>query len=169
MKQLLGNDKQQVVANGNPYLCKDCILRRSEERLDVQVLLDPLEEQLNLSPVFLEQGDVLCTEVEVVRVVYEAAMKFRSIIDNPSDDSRVFLLVLFFRETNTLVFEHVVSSVKQTFFIDNLVCRLALFPNNEECAEDTSEFFYILPMRKSFVLQFSLKRNLFQIFVPFHS
>ena len=48
MKQLLVNDKQQVVANGNPYLCKDCILRRSEERLDVQVLLDPLEEQLNL-------------------------------------------------------------------------------------------------------------------------
>ena len=48
MKQFLGNDKQQIVTDSNPNLCKYSILRRPEERLDVQVLLDPLEEQLNL-------------------------------------------------------------------------------------------------------------------------
>lgn len=44
MIHLLGNNKQQVVTDGNPYLCKDRILCRSEERLDVQVLFNPLEE-----------------------------------------------------------------------------------------------------------------------------
>ena len=44
MIHLLGNDKQQVVTDGNTYLCKDSILCRSEERLDVQVLFNPLEE-----------------------------------------------------------------------------------------------------------------------------
>ena len=48
MKHLLGNDQLQVVTDSNPYLCKDRILRRSEERLDMQVLLNPLEERLNL-------------------------------------------------------------------------------------------------------------------------
>ena len=44
MEHLLCDDKQQVVTDGNPYLCKDRILRRSEERLDTQMLLNPLEE-----------------------------------------------------------------------------------------------------------------------------
>ena len=37
------------------------------------MLLDPLEEQFHLPPVLVEQGDVLCTEEEVVRVVDKAA------------------------------------------------------------------------------------------------
>ena len=41
---LLGNDKQKVVANGYPYLREDCILARSVEGVDMQMLLDPLEQ-----------------------------------------------------------------------------------------------------------------------------
>ena len=48
MIHLLGNGKQQIVTHGNPNLCEDSILCRSEERLDMEVLLDPFEEQLNL-------------------------------------------------------------------------------------------------------------------------
>ena len=44
MKHLPGNDTQQVVTDGNPYLCKDRIPCCSEERFDMQMLLDPLEE-----------------------------------------------------------------------------------------------------------------------------
>ena len=43
MIHLQSNNKQQVVTDGNPYLCEDCILGRPIERLDVQVLLDPFE------------------------------------------------------------------------------------------------------------------------------
>lgn len=41
---LLGNDKQKVVTDGYPYLREDCILARSVEGFDMQMLLDPLEE-----------------------------------------------------------------------------------------------------------------------------
>ena len=44
MIHLQRNNKQQVITDGNPDLCEDCILGRSVECLDVQVLLDPFEE-----------------------------------------------------------------------------------------------------------------------------
>ena len=44
MKHLSGNGKQQVIADGNPYLRVYCILAGPVERLDVQMLLDPFEE-----------------------------------------------------------------------------------------------------------------------------
>ena len=46
---LLRDDKQQVVTNGYPYLRVDCIAGCTVKGLDVQVLFDPLEEDLNLS------------------------------------------------------------------------------------------------------------------------
>ncbi len=45
----LRDDKQQVVTNGYPYLCVDSIAGCAVKGLDVQVLFDPLEEDLNLS------------------------------------------------------------------------------------------------------------------------
>ena len=66
MKQFLGNDKQQIVTDSNPNLCKYSILRRPEERLDVQVLLDPLEEQLNLPALPIEFSNSECFNDEVV-------------------------------------------------------------------------------------------------------
>ena len=43
---LLRNDKEQVVANGYPYLRVDGILGGSIKGLDVKMLLDPLENIL---------------------------------------------------------------------------------------------------------------------------
>ena len=62
-------------------------------------------------------------------------MKFRDIVDNPSDDSRVLLLVLLLGEADTLVFEHIVSPIQDALPVDNLVGRLPLLPDNEECPE----------------------------------
>ena len=47
MKHLSGNGKQQVIADGNPYLRVYCILAGPVERLDVQ-MLDPFEETFHL-------------------------------------------------------------------------------------------------------------------------
>ena len=52
MIHLQSNNKQQVVTDGNPYLCEDCILGRPIERLDVQVsefLYQPAPTPVNLS------------------------------------------------------------------------------------------------------------------------
>ena len=50
MIHLLGNGKQQIVTHGNPNLCEDSILCRSEERLDMEVLLDPFEYLMESFP-----------------------------------------------------------------------------------------------------------------------
>jgi hypothetical protein len=45
--------QKQVVAHSHPYLRQDGILAGSEERFDIQVLLDPFEEQFYLPPRFV--------------------------------------------------------------------------------------------------------------------
>ena len=94
-----------------------------------------IKEELHLPPIFIEQGNVLCAEVEVVRVVDKAPLEFWGIIDNPSDNSRILLFVLLLGETDALIFEHIVIPVQNAFSIDNLVCRLTLFSDDEESPE----------------------------------
>ena len=105
------------------------------------MLLDPFEKQLHLPPVFIKESDVLGSKIEVVRVVDEAAMQFRGIIDNPSDSTRILLLVFFLREADALVFEHIVIPFKYAFPVNNLVGMLAFLSDDEERSEsvDTIE------------------------------
>lgn len=134
--EVMFDDGNEAVGNdGNVYLYADCIFGFTPETLDLEVLLDPLEKQLHLPPVFIEQSNVLCTEVEVVRIVDKTSMKFWRIIDNSSDNTGIFLLVLLLREADGLVFEYVVCSIENTLAIDDLISRFALLPNDKECSE----------------------------------
>ena len=134
--EIVLNDGNEAVGDdGHVYLYADCIFGFSPETLDLEVLLDPFEKQLHLPPVFIEQGDVLCTEVEVVRIVDEASMKLWRIIDNSSDNTGILLLILLLGEADGLVFEYIVCSVENTLAIDDLICRLALLPDDKECSE----------------------------------
>ena len=65
MKHLSGNGKQQVIADGNPYLRVYCILAGPVERLDVQMLLDPFEETFHFAnvPIKFSNGQVGMCEV----------------------------------------------------------------------------------------------------------
>ena len=135
LEVVLDNGNEAVGDDGHVYLYSDCIFRFSPETLDLEVLLDPFEEELLLPPIFIEQGNVLCAEVEVVRVVDEASMKPWRIIDNSSDNTGILLLILLLGEANGLVFEHVVCSIENTLAIDNLVCWFALLPDDKECPE----------------------------------
>ena len=132
-----------VLDDGNEAVCDDCnvnlyahsIFGFSPEPLDLEMLLDPFEKQLHLPPVFIKESDVLGSKIEVVRVVNETALEFWGIIDNPSDNSRILLFVLLLGETDALIFEHIVIPVQNAFSIDNLVCRLTLFSDDEESPE----------------------------------
>jgi len=132
-----------VLDDSNEAVCDDChvnlyahsIFGFSPESFDLEMLLDPFEEQLHLPPILIEQGDVLRTEIEVVCVVNEAPLKFWGIVDNPSDNSRVLLLVLLLGEADALVFEHIVSPIQNALPVVDLVGRLPLLPDNEECPE----------------------------------
>ncbi len=135
LKVMLDDGNETIGDDGNMYLDTYCILRFTPEAFDLKMLFDPLEEQLHLPSVLVEQGDVLSTEEEVVRVIDKTAMQLRCIVDDSPDNARILLQVLFLGEADALVFEHVVCAIKDAFSIDNLVCRLALLPDDEECSE----------------------------------
>lgn len=131
--EVVFDDSNEAVGDdGNVYLDTHCILGLSPKSFDLKMLLDPFEKQLHLPPILVKQGDVLGIEEEVVRVIDEAAVQFRSIIDDSPDSTRVLLLILLLGKADALVFEHVVRAIKDAFAIDNLICRLALLPDNVE-------------------------------------
>ena len=135
LEVMLDDSNEAVGDDGHVYLYADCVFRFSPKSLDLKMLLDPFEKQFHLPPVFIEQGNVLRAEVEVVRIVDEASVKFWCIIDNSSDNTGILLLILLLGEANGLVFEHAVCSIENTLAIDNLVCRLALLPDDKERPE----------------------------------
>ena len=134
--EVVFDDSNEAVGDdGNVYLETHCILGLSPKSFDLKMLLDPFEKQLHLPPILVKQGDVLGTEEKIVRVIDEAATQFRSIIDDSPDSTRVLLLILLLGKADALVFEHIVRAIKDAFAIDNLICRLALLPDNEEGSE----------------------------------
>jgi len=141
LEVVLDDGNEAVGDDGNVNLYTNSIFGFSPESFDLEVLLDPFEKQLHLPPVFIEESDILGFKIEVVRVVDEAALEFRGIIDNPSDNSGVLFFVLLLSETDALVFEHIVNPVQNAFSINNFVGRLAFLTNDEECPKgiDTIE------------------------------
>jgi len=135
LEVVLDNGNEAVGDDGDVNLYAHSIFGFSPEPLDLEMLLDPFEKQLHLPPVFIKKSDVLGCKIVVIRVVNETALEFGGIVDNPSDDSRIFLLILLLCEPNALVFEDVVSPIKYAFSIDNLVCGLTLLPDDEESPE----------------------------------
>ena len=134
--EVMFNDGNETVGDdGDMNLDADGILRLSPKSLDTEMLLDPFEKQLDLPPIFIKQGDFPSFEQEVVRVVDKAAVKLWSIVHNPSDDAWILLLVLLLGKAYALVFENIVGSFKDTLPVDNLECRFALLPNDEEGTE----------------------------------
>lgn len=131
--EVVFDDSNEAVGDdGNVYLDTHCVLGLSPKLLDLKMLLDPFYKQLHLLPILVKQGDVLGTEEEVVRVIDETAVQLRSIIDDSPDSTRVLFLILLLGKADALVFEHVVRAIKDAFAIDNLICRLALLPDNVE-------------------------------------
>ena len=62
----------------------------------------------------------------------DSEMLFDPLEDNPSDDTRVLLLVLLLCKAYALVFEDIVSSIQYAFSIDNLVCWFTLFSDDKK-------------------------------------
>ena len=126
---------EAVCDDGDMYLYPYRIFRLTPESLDLEMLLDPFEEQLHLPSVFIKKCDFPRFEIEVVRLVDEASVQLRNIIDNTPDDTRILFFVRILGEADSLILEHVVRPVKDAFAIDNFVLRLALLPDDEEGSE----------------------------------
>jgi hypothetical protein len=55
LKLFFDNGDQHVSGDGTPDLRLHCVLRRSQELLDSQMLFDPLKEQLDLPATLIER------------------------------------------------------------------------------------------------------------------
>ena len=88
---LLRDDKQQVVTNGYPYLRVDRSADCTVKGLDVQVLLDPLEEDVNLPSFSIQLCNSDCINREVIS---EESIDFsvsKVLIYNKSEVVRILL------------------------------------------------------------------------------
>ena len=132
LEVMLNDSDETVCDDGNMDLNTYRIVALSPERLDLEVLLDPFEEQLDLPPVFIKEGNVFGCKVEVVRVVSERTMQIRSIVDDTPDFARVLLFVLLLREDNGLITQDVVLSFKNVFTGNDFIFRALLLADDKE-------------------------------------
>ena len=131
---VLDDGNEAVGDNGDVDLYSDGILGLSPKFLDLEVLLNPLEKQLDLPSVLVQECDVFGRKVEVVRIIRECPVKVFCIEDNAPDGERVVLLVPLSRETDGLVSQDIVLSLKQVISRFDNVVRFELLPYDEECS-----------------------------------
>jgi len=84
LELLLQDGHQDVDTDGDPHLDLHHVHRGPVERLDAQVLLDSLEEQLDLPPTLVELGDLEGREREVVREEHEPLPRVEIDIADPA-------------------------------------------------------------------------------------
>lgn len=116
------DDANEAISDdGNVNLNTYGILGFTPERLDAKVLFNPFKEKFNLPPVYIEQGYIFCSKVEVVRIIGKRTMKVWSIINNPSDSAWIMLHILFPSKPNCLITQHIVFPFKQILTRENLI------------------------------------------------
>lgn len=129
------NDTNEAICDdGNMYLNTDSILRFSPKGLDAEKLLVPLEEQLDLAPVFVKECNILSPKTEIVRVVSECALKLWRVVHNMSNRRWIIRFVPLSCEANSLVTEDVIFSLLKVKTALNLIRGMKLFSNDEECS-----------------------------------
>ena len=138
LKVVLNDSDETVCDDGNMDLNAHRIIAFSPERLDLEVLLDPFEEQLDLPPVFVKEGDVFGCKIEIVRVISECTMQVRSIVNDTSNLAWVLLLVLLLRKNDGLVTQDIVFSVKNIFTCNDFIFWTLLLTDDKESSKHSN-------------------------------
>ena len=103
MKPLFQDSHKQVDAKSHPDLDLDGIGRRAEEGLDPQVLLDPLEEQLDLPAQLEDVRHGLCRDREDVGQKHKTLFRFGLHVGYPSQGLWIGLPGAGARENDGLI------------------------------------------------------------------
>ena len=127
------NDTNKTVCDdSNMDLNTNGIFAFAPEGLNLEMLLNPFEEQLDLPSVFVKECNFTCFEIEVVRIVCKRSLQIRSIIDNASEGNRIISFIPSSCESDRLVTKDIILSSKKVLTIFNLIVRMELLPDNEK-------------------------------------
>ena len=88
---LLGNYQEEVIADRDPYLCVDRILRSAIERFDMEMLLYPFEEQLNLPSLPIKLSYRNCLNAKVVGKEFVYVPRGKVLVFDKSERVRILL------------------------------------------------------------------------------
>lgn len=132
---MLNDGKEAVGHDGGVYLNTQCIFRLSLETCDLEMLFDPLNKQFYLPSMFVKDGNFFCLEIEVFCVVNKTSVQLWHIINDESDNTRIFCPILLFSKADALVFEHVVHPFKNVFPINDFKIRISFFSDDKKGSE----------------------------------
>ena len=88
---MLYNRHKAVGYDGHAYLDAHCVLCRSPEPLDLEMLLQPLVEKLNLPPVLVQVRDLKSRQVEGVRKEGEVSVLLVVMVSDQTEFLGIFL------------------------------------------------------------------------------
>ena len=90
---MLDNRHETVGSDGSTDLYSDSILRSAPELFDLEVLLEPLEEQLYLPSVLVEVGYLLGSQVHRIGQEHELPVLLFVIVSDETQTLRIVLAV----------------------------------------------------------------------------
>lgn len=124
---------EAVCDDSNMNLDADGILGFTPKGFDTEVLLDPLEEQLNLPPIFIKECNIFGGKIKIVCVVCESAIEFWRVVNDATNGCWIIRFVSLASEANRLVTKNIILCFFKVKSTINLIGRMKLFSNDEEC------------------------------------
>lgn len=130
---IMFNDTDETVCNdGNMYLNTNGILAIAPKGLDLEMLFDPLKEQLDLPSIFIKERDFTCFKIEVIGIIGKRSLQIWSVVDDTSDRNRIVAFIPFASKSDSLVSKDIILSLTQVFTLLNGIIRMELLSDNEE-------------------------------------
>ena len=122
---------QEVDTDGDPDLGLHGVFACAMEGLDAQVLLDPLEEELDIPPAFVDGRDHQCGQCEIVGQKDQGRSALGINESNPTELIRVEVFALSSVQANRLIATQPTGTVDRSRF-DHIEAHVFLGPGDEE-------------------------------------
>ena len=127
---MLDNSHKTVGDDGYAYLDTDSVLRGTPEPLDLEVLLQPLVEKLDLPPVSIQVGYFESLEVEGVRKEGEVVVLLGIMASDQPELLGILLEGWLLRQDNLGICENILRKSAPPFHAP--VLEVFLCPHDEE-------------------------------------
>ena len=127
---MLDNRHKTVGYDGHAYLDADSVLRGAPEPLDLEMLLQPLVEKLNLPPVLIQDRYLKSRQVERIRKKGEVSVLLIVMVSDQAELLGILLEGRLFGQDNLGIRDHILRKSAPPF--QALVLEVLLGPYDKE-------------------------------------